>query len=92
MVYLGYQDYYMIQLNVKPFQETLHASMCGPASLKIVLDYYGINMTEMQLAKLTCKDDSGVDDESLVKAAQHLGFNVVIKKECNFEDIEKNDY
>ncbi len=24
-------------LNVKPFQETLNAGMCGPASLKIVL-------------------------------------------------------
>ena len=29
-------------LPVKPFQETLHQSMCGPASLKMVFDYYGI--------------------------------------------------
>jgi len=27
-------------LPVKPFQETLHGGYCGPASLKIVLDYF----------------------------------------------------
>ena len=27
-------------LPVKPFQETLHAGMCGPASLKMILGYY----------------------------------------------------
>ncbi len=33
-------------LKVKSFQETLNASMCGPASLKIVLKYYGIDKLE----------------------------------------------
>ena len=37
-------------LKIKPFQETLHADMCGPASLKIVLDYYGVSKTEKELA------------------------------------------
>ena len=35
-----------VLLDVKPFQETLNADMCGPASLKIVLEYYGINKSE----------------------------------------------
>ena len=39
-------------LKIKPFQETLNASMCGPASLKIVLKYYGIEVTEKELARL----------------------------------------
>jgi len=33
---------------VKPFQETLHAGMCGPASLKMVLDYYVMEKTEKE--------------------------------------------
>lgn len=35
-----------IMLPVKPFQETLHGSFCGPASLKIVLDYYGVEKSQ----------------------------------------------
>ncbi len=41
-----------ILLDVKPFQETLNADMCGPASLKIVLEYYGTTKSEEELAKI----------------------------------------
>jgi ABC-type bacteriocin/lantibiotic exporter with double-glycine peptidase domain len=76
-------------LKIKPFQETLRASMCGPASLKIVLDYYGMEKTETELAKL-CRQDKnlGVDDEKIKKAAESLGFKVKIKNNSNFKDIE----
>jgi len=55
-------------LKVQPFQETLNASMCGPASLKIVLSYYGIEKSEQEIAKL-CKSDKdlGVNDNTLRK-------------------------
>jgi ABC-type bacteriocin/lantibiotic exporter with double-glycine peptidase domain len=78
-----------IKLDVQPFQETLHADMCGPASLKIVLDYYGINKSEKELAEL-CKlvPGLGVDDKSIAEAAKALGFKVEIKNESSFEDIE----
>lgn len=72
------------------FQETLHASMCGPASLKIALDYYGIEKSEKELAKM-CKVDKnlGTDDKSIRRVAEQLGFKVVIKNNSNFKDIEK---
>jgi len=35
-------------LDVKTFQETLHKSMCGPASLKIVLAYFVLEKTEKE--------------------------------------------
>jgi ABC-type bacteriocin/lantibiotic exporter with double-glycine peptidase domain len=77
-------------LKLKPFQETLNASMCGPASLKIVLDYYGLKKSEKELAKLCQRSkDLGVDDEKIKKAAELLGFKVVIKNNSNFSDIEK---
>lgn len=63
-----------ILLNIKPFQETLRADMCGPASLKIVLDYYGINKSEQELARLTgLVPGLGIDDKSIVKAVESLG-------------------
>lgn len=77
-------------LKVKPFQETLHSSYCGPASLKIVLDYYGIKKTEKELSKTTgCDKDLGVDNKGIKKAAEALGFKVKIKNNSSYSDIQK---
>jgi len=79
-----------LHLKVKSFQETLNAGMCGPASLKIVLDYYGVNKSEKELAKLSGTTKSlGTDVEGLAKAGKQLGFKVSIKNNSSFSDIEK---
>lgn len=79
-----------IILDVKSFQETLHAGMCGPASLKIVLDYYGTGKSERELAEMTGTNvDIGTDDKSIARVAESLGFKVVIKNESSFSDIEE---
>lgn len=77
-------------LNVKPFQETLNASMCGPASLKMVFEYYGIIKTEEELAKLcNVNQELGTDDKTMKKVAESLGFKVEIKNFSSFEDIKE---
>ncbi|MDO8686819.1 MAG: C39 family peptidase [Candidatus Berkelbacteria bacterium] len=79
-----------IMLDVKPFQETLHAGMCGPASLKIVLDYYGLVKSEQELAGLTGTTIGlGTDDKGIARVVESLGFKVVIKNESDFSNIEK---
>lgn len=79
-----------ILLDVKPFQETLRADMCGPASLKIVLDFYGLNKTEKKLAEIAgFKKGLGIDDEGIKRTAESLGFMVEIKDESTFDDIEE---
>lgn len=76
-------------LKVKPFQETLNAGMCGPASLKIVLDYYGMEKSEQELAELTSHDPAlGIDNKSIANAAESLGFKAEIKNDSSFADIE----
>lgn len=79
-----------MMLKIKPFQETLYAGMCGPASLKMVLSYYGIEKSEKELAKL-CQHhkEYGVDDEKIKRAAEVLGFKVKIKNNSTFRDMEK---
>ena len=64
--------------------------MCGPASLKMVLGYYGVDKTEAELAKL-CGTDSnlGTNDIGIKKAAESLGFNVAIHNKSTFDDIQK---
>jgi len=77
-------------LKVKPFQETLNMSMCGPASLKIVLKYYGIEKTEKELTRLIgWSKRRGVDGYGLKKAAEKFGFKVEIKDNSDFRDIKK---
>jgi len=79
-----------IILDVKPFQETLNADMCGPASLKIVLEYYGVSKTEKELAKIAgLKKSLGIDDKGIKKVAEKLGLKVIIKNNSSFMDIER---
>lgn len=76
-------------LPVKSFQETLHAGMCGPASLKMVLDYYGVEKSEKELAELCGTDpDLGTNDEGVKRAAESLGFTVEIKNDSTFDEIQ----
>ncbi len=77
-------------LKLKPFQETLNTSMCGPASLKIVLKYYGVEVTEKELVKLSkWNKNLGIDDKGVETAAKHFGFKVKIKNNSSLKDIEK---
>ena len=76
-------------LTIKFFQETLHKGYCGPASLKMVLDYYGVTKSEKELAEmLKCDPERGTDDKSITEVAKKLGFKVEIKNNASFEDIK----
>jgi ABC-type bacteriocin/lantibiotic exporter with double-glycine peptidase domain len=77
-------------LPVKPFQEILHGGYCGPASLKIVMDYYGVEKDEDEIAERCGRDpEMGTDDMAIKKAAESYGFKVEIQNEASFEDIQK---
>ena len=57
-------------LKINSFLETKNAGMCGPASLKMVLEYFGTNVTEAELAGLCGTDAvSGTSDLGIKKAA-----------------------
>lgn len=76
-------------LKIKSFQETLYHSYCGPATLKILFNYYGIDKTEKELARIAGWDkDLGIDDKGIKKAANSLGFKVKIKNNSNYRDIQ----
>jgi len=79
-----------IILNTKAFQETLYYSYCGPATLKILFGYYGIDKTEKELAKMAGWNKVlGIDDMGIKKAAEKLGFKVKIKNNSSYKDIQK---
>ncbi len=62
--------------------------MCGPASLKMVLAYWGVDKTEEELAQLCGTDrDLGTTDEGIKKAVEQLGFTAEIHNNSSFDDI-----
>jgi len=64
--------------------------MCGPASLKIVLSYYGIEKSEKELYDLCGTDpDLGTNDQGIKRAAELCGMTVEIFNESSFEEIER---
>ena len=73
-------------LSVKPFRET--PGYCGPASLKMVLEYFGIHISEKKLARLTgATRVKGVEALGLARAARMLGCKAHIKDSATFADI-----
>lgn len=76
-------------LPVKPFQETLHGSFCGPAVIKMVLDFYGIDKSEDEVAILSKKDDDlGIGDKDIKRTLEGEGLKVEIKNFASFDDIQ----
>ncbi len=77
-------------LPVEPFQETLYGSYCGPASLKMILDYWHIHKTEEEAAAACHRDpELGTDDAALKKAAESYGLEVEIENNASFGSIRR---
>lgn len=73
---------------VKSFKQS--PSFCGASSLHIVLDFYGTNVSEDKLAKLsktTIKD--GTEAPRLLEAAKKIGFDGFYTDDCELSDIKK---
>lgn len=74
-------------LRIKPYKQS--PAHCGPASLKMVLEYYGTHASERQIAKLARTDEDGTRAKNLVRAAKHFSYTARIKDNSDIKDIEK---
>src|SRR3989344_7162616 len=75
-------------LDVKPYREK--PEMCGPASLKMVLGYYGIEKTEDELAQLTeYAPTKGTTSDGLISAAIKLGLKAFQKDFSEIKDLKE---
>lgn len=63
---------------------------CGPACLKIVLNYFGIKKDESELKKLlgTTKKD-GTSQKNFLIFLKKEGIDFIAKKGANFREIKK---
>ncbi len=76
-------------LKVKPYEQQ-YSGYCGPASLKMVLDYYDVKKSESELARLAKSTKAkGTSGENLVKAARRLGFKAFLKDSAEISEVKK---
>jgi predicted double-glycine peptidase len=74
-------------LKIPPYRQRVGS--CGPASLKMVLRYYGIEITERELIRLTgCTKREGTSGRQIIRAAKKLGLKGIIRDEATFQDIK----
>ena len=77
-------------LPVKPFQETLHGSFCGPAVIKMALDFYGLEKTEAEIATLSGNDPNlGIGEKEIKNVLESFSLKTEAKNFANYEDLEK---
>lgn len=74
-------------LNIIPVRQKKNY-WCGPASLKMVLKYYGIEAKEADLAKqASAIPETGVTADNLVKTAKTYGLTGFVKNQAEMTDI-----
>jgi predicted double-glycine peptidase len=76
------------RLDTEHYKQT--RGMCGPACLRIVMAYFGTQVSENTIARL-CRSSpvSGTTGINLVKGAKRFGFQAEVVDQSNFKTIEK---
>lgn len=76
-------------LKIEPFKQS-DDSLCGPAVIKMVLQYYGIDAPESEIAQHAGHTYAlGCDDFGMKRAFEFYGLSVEIKNFSTFDDIQK---
>lgn len=74
-------------LRLKPFLQS--TAFCGPASLKIILSYFGKNYTEPELARLaSATKEHGTFHTGLIEAAKKCGAKTFAKEKGTLKELE----
>ena len=75
-------------LNVPIFRQT-DDSRCGPACIKMVLSYYGLEVTEDEVCeRCNWTYELGCTDIQMKAAIESYGFKCHVKEDTTLEDLE----
>lgn len=75
-------------IKIRPLKQS--KGYCGPASLRMVLSFYGIIKSENYLAKTTKSSrNGGSDEENIVKAAKEFGLNGYVKRNSSITELKQ---
>jgi ABC-type bacteriocin/lantibiotic exporter with double-glycine peptidase domain len=71
-----------------PYHKQNKDHTCGPASLRMVLEFLGIIKTENELEKLAETVEEGTTPEKLSNAAKSLGLHCYIKSPSSEQEVK----
>lgn len=75
-------------IQITPFRQS-DDSRCGPACVRMILDYFRIDETEDEIAEVCgWTYEKGCDDAGMKKALEHFGLGCSILNNCDLGDIE----
>ncbi len=78
----------MILKEIKPLKQKKR--MCGPASLEIVLRYYGKNKDQNELKKLLGSNIlMGTSNNKMIEISRNLGFESQLKTNSSVKEIKE---
>jgi len=73
-------------LNIKPIRQT--TSHCGPSCLKMVFDYYDLDVSLKKISKIAKTSlRHGTSNKNMVLAAKHFGFNVEYLENLSIKEL-----
>lgn len=72
-----------------PFHPQEHAHTCGPACLRMMLDYYGTRLAEAELVQRCDTTLFGTTRPHMVLAALDLGFSARLALELSLSDMRE---
>ena len=71
-----------------PYHKQITDYYCGPASLQMVLEYFGIHTSQQKLAEhLNTTPDNGTDHSDLIRVAREHGFYCYVNQESTLEEV-----
>jgi len=77
-----------MMLNIKPIKQKKR--MCGPASLSIVLKYYGINKNQEELKKILSSTYlTGTKNKKIIKVSKDFNLKAKYKTNSSINEIRK---
>lgn len=76
-----------MKLDVPFFRQHTNYS-CGPASLKMVLQYYGIHKSEDELYTMTKLTEDGTVHGRMIRAANKCGLHVFVDKNTSIDALK----
>ncbi len=77
-----------MKLKLKVFRQTKEG-YCGPDSIKTVLDYYGLNKSEREIAKAVCvTKKEGCTPQQIISGMKKFGLNAYYKKDSTLKQIK----
>ena len=72
-----------------PYHEQLNSYTCGPATLQMVMGYFGVHKNQRELAKkMKTKPWKGTDNKDLIRRATHEGFYCYVNNESTIFEIK----